>query len=207
MGLFEYVQYITYSSFIFPLFILIRRKSKIIYYKPFLVYVIVALLLTLLTKLFELFYNNTYPLYHLAAITEYLTIGFLFYSFSKAKKIIFGFIIGAICLCIYESIILNRITMNNEIFMMYFNLSITIISFCIIVELSNSFHLRNSKFLALFSAGIFCQTSSSFIIGVYESEIRESVNSISIFVFYMYNIMALLQNVLNSFVFWKLKEA
>ena len=205
--MFEYLQYVTYFSFTLSLFTLLRGGSKLIHFKPFLAYVIVSTLLTLLTKIYVLIYKNAYPMYHISAIAEYLTIGYLFYSFSNAKKIILVFILCAICISIYESIILNRIMINNEIFMSYFNLSISFISIYVIVELSKSFHLRNSKFLALFSAGIFCQTSSSFIIGVYESEIRESVNSISIFVFYMYNIMALLQNVLNSFVFWKLKEA
>lgn len=207
MEIFEFVQNITFLSFVFPLIILIGRKSKIIYFRPFLVYSTMALLLTFVTNLFEQFYSNTYPLYHITAIIEYLTIGFIFYSISKEKKIIFGFIIGAFCLNIYESLILYRLMMNNEIFMMYFNLSITIISFCVIVELSKSFHLIDSRLLALFSAGIFCQTSSSFIIGVYETEIRQNVNIISIFVFYLYYLMAFIQNLLNSFLFWKLKEA
>ena len=194
------------SQLILVIILLVKGKNTPLFF-PFLFYAISKLIFSISTIGSAFIINSSYPVFHLTLFAEFLLILFLFDKILRIKSFSIPImILGLICF-VYESIILNNWFENNEIFTVYFNLSIGILSLKYLFEFINSKFNPNKKLLSFLFGFLFVKCASSLILSLFESDIRFEPNALAVLLLYFYNAFEILQGLLVSRIIWKLKEA
>lgn len=159
------------------------------------------------TALFYTFYfNNSYPTYHFGLPLLYiLTLDIL--RVKELNRLLFySALFFAASIFIFESIYYSGLFQNNELFTIYFNLSISCISAFVIFKKSKV----SNKFLGsayFFTASIFFITASSrILLSILETQFRLANNSSTFFITVVYNGLDIMQNIMFSILILKWKE-
>ncbi len=152
------------------------------------------------------FFLNSNPVAHFLTTIQFFIFLYYLINFNINKNCLK--ILGLISLIIfmYNGIIKRNGLLNiDDVNFTFCNLFYIFLTIKIL-----SYQLKNNEVnfgnTILFST-IFICTSSRFILGIFENEIRESLTSASFFLLISLNIITLFQNIFFSISLWKLKEA
>lgn len=194
------------SQLILVIILLKRGKNTPLFF-PFLIFSISKLIFSVLTIVSAFAINSSYPIFHISLFAEFLLILYLFNNIQRTKIFSISILFFGLICFFYESIFLNKWWENNEIFTVYFNLSVGILSLKYLFDFIYSTLNQNKKLLSFLFGFIFIKCASSIILSLFESDIRMEPNDLAVFLLYFYNGFEILQGLLESRIVWKLKEA
>lgn len=207
MNIFYIVLLLTITSQLAPIICLIKRSKTTPIFEGFLIYFLHSFLFTIFGLISAYFLNTSYPVFHVSMFLEFMILCYVLNKIIIMKKLVFLFILMSIIIFFVESVYNNSWFYNNEIFNLFFNASCSFLSFVYLIKLFPETNFPNKRYFLLFISIIFIQSSSLLVISVFETQIRINPSYVAFFLFLIYNFFEITQNLVNTWIVWKLKEA
>jgi hypothetical protein len=207
MSIFYIVLFFTHVSQLAPIICLLNGLKKVPISNIFLIYFLHSFLSTSFGLISAYFLNTSYPVFHVSMFLEFLILCYMLNKILEMKKLLLPFVLTSIIIFLFESVYKNGWFNNNEIFNLFFNASCSFLSFVYLIKLFPGTNLLNKRYFLIFISVLFVQSSSLLVISIYETQIRINPNFVAFILFLTYNFFEITQNIVNTWIIWKLKKA
>jgi hypothetical protein len=177
---------------------------------PLVFYLISNVLLIILSNIFQYYFHNCYPVFHISTLISGGLILLILKDMSVDNKIlimIFQFVL--LFLCISDTFFISSIWLNNSLSNICMNIMIAITSYLVILEQVKITTLKDdTKFESNFyiSMSFFILNTSVFFFSIIEHKIRSEASSLFYVSYFALLFIQLIHLIILSFGIWKLGQ-
>jgi hypothetical protein len=174
---------------------LLRDRKAFANNKWIRIYILCVLLVYVFGLTTTFLFNSSFPAFHIGLpLLHYLVLKSLKTDVNY-NMIFKALVLISFCIFITETVLLNGWLQNNEVYTIFYNVSIASMSlFIMIKEFTKPNNINNSS-IRLFSSLLFFTSSSRLIISLFESSFRQTIKQETYILLFIYFSLEIFQNI------------
>ena len=177
---------------------LLRDRKAFASNKWIRIYILAVLLVYVFGLTTTVLFNSSYPAFHIGLPLLHFFILKSLKTDVNNVMIFKASVLISLSIFLTETVLLNGWIQNNEIYTIFYNVSIASLSFFVLIkEFTKPNNIYNSS-TRLFSSLLFFTSSSRLIISLYESSFRQTIKQETYILLFIYLSLEIFQNVSKS---------